>query len=836
MDMMIYGNYLEDLSMTNVVTNAQMACFLSTNGLLTAYCGWGNTNQTGWVEMNHMPIAREEWIRLAVQLVYKPDGSNNYFSLQLNGQELMHPKGRILPGSATTNGSWFLCPDQTVSRFPGFSFCGIGKVDDFVVTNQYAQIDASAGPNGSILPSGRVSVAHQGSTNFTVSAHVGYHIRDVLVDDNHAAEFGQSDTNYVYMFSNVTNDHTITAEFARNEVAPVVDNAGGASTVMTACATLNGILASTGTAQTTVSIFWGPTDGGTNKEAWTNGCDFGIRGVGPFSINVTGLASNTAYYYRCWASNVAGAVWAPTSAPFHTLASSLEEGLVAYYPLNGNAADYSGRAAHGREHGGINYTTGLFGEAAAFDGLDDYIDVTNTHSLAFHNSPFSVSVWVQIEDNADETRSFALLQRGDRSSISNDFFSIHKAGAVESWTGIDGCIEGQIFYDNTRYNRVVGGMSGAQLPKRSWLHLVTVVDTSDDRLLFYLNGELQGTSPGLMPFDFSSEPSLTFVMGATLRNGSVHWRHKGLMDDVRVYGRALAPAEVSGLYQLGETSGVRFVVQGYPGPKGQATPHQYGTNLISRGTDAQCSVSTPANDTNGVRWVCTGWMMDGHALTSGSGTNVSVTLTNDATLTWQWQPEYGLTTATNGNGTMTAAEGWYAAGSNVTLTATAGVYWHFARWTGDVPGDATNNPLALVMTGPKSVIAEFSPNLATHDVPEWWLAEHGWTNNFDEYAMTDWDSDGFFTWQEHVADTDPTNAASCFRIEAISNLPPWRIYFSCSSTERRYTLYWTTTLAPAAWTNDPDRPPVWGRGGPDALTDTNATHGTRFYRLGVERP
>jgi len=42
-------------------------------------------------------------------------------------------------------------------------------------------------------------------------------------------------------------------------------------------------------------------------------------------------------------------------------------------------------------------------------------------------------------------------------------------------------------------------------------------------------------------------------------------------------------------------------------------------------------------------------------------------------------------------------------------------------------------------------------------------------------------------WQEYVADTDPTNIVSYFRITAISNLPPWRVYFE-SSANRRYTL------------------------------------------------
>jgi hypothetical protein len=72
----------------------------------------------------------------------------------------------------------------------------------------------------------------------------------------------------------------------------------------------------------------------------------------------------------------------------------------------------------------------------------------------------------------------------------------------------------------------------------------------------------------------------------------------------------------------------------------------------------------------------------------------------------------------------------------------------------------TNNPIALWWNAPKTVQANFAANLAASNVPEWWLAAYGWTNDFDAAATNDAEPDGYFTWQEYVADTDPTNAAS----------------------------------------------------------------------------
>ena len=48
-----------------------------------------------------------------------------------------------------------------------------------------------------------------------------------------------------------------------------------------------------------------------------------------------------------------------------------DDGLVAYYPLDGKTEDESGFANHGMEHGGLDYVQGIYGKAASFDGIDD---------------------------------------------------------------------------------------------------------------------------------------------------------------------------------------------------------------------------------------------------------------------------------------------------------------------------------------------------------------------------------------------------------------------------------------------------------------------------------
>ncbi len=78
-------------------------------------------------------------------------------------------------------------------------------------------IIASAGTGGTISPSGTVTVTSGGSQTFTITANSGYQISDVKVDD---VSQGAIST---YTFSNVTQDHTISATFGGPDEIDVPD-------------------------------------------------------------------------------------------------------------------------------------------------------------------------------------------------------------------------------------------------------------------------------------------------------------------------------------------------------------------------------------------------------------------------------------------------------------------------------------------------------------------------------------------------------------------------------------------------------------------------------------
>jgi len=74
-------------------------------------------------------------------------------------------------------------------------------------------ITATAGANGSISPSGAVTVNQGGSQLFTIASDTGYRIHDVRVDGSSMGAVSS------YTFSDVTADHTISVSFVTTDTA-----------------------------------------------------------------------------------------------------------------------------------------------------------------------------------------------------------------------------------------------------------------------------------------------------------------------------------------------------------------------------------------------------------------------------------------------------------------------------------------------------------------------------------------------------------------------------------------------------------------------------------------
>lgn len=91
-----------------------------------------------------------------------------------------------------------------------------------------------------------------------------------------------------------------------------------ATAVLANSASVSGKVLSTGGDAPSITIFYGPVNGGTNPSAWASSLPIGVQG-GSFIRGIFGLNPNTTYFFSARAVNGAGTSWGTPVQSFTTL-------------------------------------------------------------------------------------------------------------------------------------------------------------------------------------------------------------------------------------------------------------------------------------------------------------------------------------------------------------------------------------------------------------------------------------------------------------------------------------------------------------------------------------
>ncbi|KPA14837.1 Laminin G, subdomain protein 2 domain protein [Candidatus Magnetomorum sp. HK-1] len=211
--------------------------------------------------------------------------------------------------------------------------------------------------------------------------------------------------------------------------------------------------------------------------------------------------------------------------------AGVNNGLVAYYPFNGNANDESGNGNNATIHGTILIEDrhGNSDSAYYFDGTNDYIGL---QSNDLKNQPFTVVAWIKTE----------------------------KEGAIVSYENNNAYYGWNvgITLDNTvtlPYLKLVTNNGGnvallvienTVVTDNDWHQLAGVDDGVN--LTFYIDGVQKGVESSANAF-WATDMYLYIGAFRPLVNSLSHW-FKGSIDDIRIYNRPLTNAEINELYQL----------------------------------------------------------------------------------------------------------------------------------------------------------------------------------------------------------------------------------------------------------------------------------------------
>lgn len=214
--------------------------------------------------------------------------------------------------------------------------------------------------------------------------------------------------------------------------------------------------------------------------------------------------------------------------------SYLSEGLVGYWKMDESAAntctgsvndscDSSGNGNDGAWTGNATNAAGIFGNGVTHDGTGDYVLVSNDNSLNLTNSgEGTLSAWVYLDSTPDT------LDRFVSHGSANEFW----IGIAESGTNLIARL-----YDGAN----IDADSGIAAPTGTWTHVVGTFDSSAVKV--YVNGEYKdSTSAGNISYS-----NYQTTIGAYSGGGGGYLT--GDIDDVRIYNRALTPAEVADLYE-----------------------------------------------------------------------------------------------------------------------------------------------------------------------------------------------------------------------------------------------------------------------------------------------
>lgn len=225
------------------------------------------------------------------------------------------------------------------------------------------------------------------------------------------------------------------------------------------------------------------------------------------------------------------------SKSFINVKSSLENGLTLFYPLNGNAIDYSGNQINGTVSPLASFAFGKSGNAKTayqFTGSAGSFIQIPTQKLKLNN--YSYSMWVyldQLPSNGNQYMPFAIGNVGG----DQHFQAMNNVSDGNGWA---------FGAYNQNYSSFFKSSSTPLVEKKWYLVIAT---RSNTKLSLYVDCKLIGEVNSAFTVLPSYSPLEVIAKLGCRYDGS--YPLKGRIDEFRIYNRVLTLTDISKLCDLG---------------------------------------------------------------------------------------------------------------------------------------------------------------------------------------------------------------------------------------------------------------------------------------------
>jgi len=214
-------------------------------------------------------------------------------------------------------------------------------------------------------------------------------------------------------------------------------------------------------------------------------------------------------------------------------------GLVGWWPFNGNANDESANGNNGVVNG-ATLTNDRFGNSNSaynFDGIDDYIIGNSTNLSVASTNKLTIASWINVNQLATApaaSKVFTHTNDANAAALGDQQYAL----SID-FNGSIYFLAGNGAFENNGSNV---GPTG-QIQSNTWVHLAVVV--SVDSVKLYFNGNVVMSKPENDNFPINPVDAFVFSSPTNTTNNKTF---NGSIDDTGIWNRALTQCEILALY------------------------------------------------------------------------------------------------------------------------------------------------------------------------------------------------------------------------------------------------------------------------------------------------